>query len=209
MLSYSKQSPWYAHTHPDENEFNFFTAEIDDAISIKPQFDYYDIDEFKKAKSLVWKKTNSVSIIHTNICSLQANIDKFEDLLHDLDFSFALIALTETWHSSKNNNTFLPKKLTGHLDYIGTEGSSKKGGCGLYVKDTFTPIPRKDLEFNIRNTGSETESYWIELVNSGGPNILVGVYYRHPSSSNDDFIKKLKSTLKKANKEKNKNCYLW
>ena len=68
MLSYSKQSPWYAHTHPNENEFNFFTEEIDDAISIKPQFDYYDIDEFKKAKSLVWNKTNFISIIHTNIC---------------------------------------------------------------------------------------------------------------------------------------------
>ena len=204
MLSYSKQSPWYAHTHPNENEFNFFTEEIDDAISIKPQFDYYDIDEFKKAKSLVWNKTNFVSIIHTNICSLQANIDKLEDLLHDLDFSFDLIALTETWNSSKSNTPFLPKKLTGYLDYIGMEGSSKKGGCGLYVKDTFTPIPRKDLEFNISKTGSETESCWIELVNNSGPNILVGVFYRHPSSVNDDFIKKLKSTLKKASKEKKK-----
>ena len=48
------------------------------------------------------------------------------------------------------------------------------------------------------------QSCWIELVNSSGSNILVSVFYRHPSSVNDDFIKKLKSTLKKASKEKKK-----
>ena len=79
-----------------------------------------------------------------------------------------------------------------------------KGGCGFYVKDNFTPIPRTDLEFKIDNIGSECENCWIELVNNSGPNVLVGVFYRHPSRENSLFLSKLKSTLKKINGEKKK-----
>ena len=57
MLSYSKQSPWYAYTHPNEQEHDFFTTDVDDAMTLKPNFDYYDIDEFRKAKKL-WNKKN-------------------------------------------------------------------------------------------------------------------------------------------------------
>ena len=203
MLSYSKQSPWYAYTHPDEKrEYDFFTDEIDESLTIKPHFDYYDIDGFKKIKSL-WNKKKTFSLIHTNVCSLQANIDQLEDLLFDLDFSFDVIALSETWHSDKTQN-FSPKRLEGYLEYNGAKGSSLKGGCGFYIKDTFTPIPRNDLDFKIPDQGCETECCWIELVNNPGPNILVGVFYRHPSRNNNLFVEKLKVTLKKINREKKK-----
>ena len=42
MLSYSKQSPWYAYTHPNDSEHDFFTAEVEDTMTIRPNFDYYD-----------------------------------------------------------------------------------------------------------------------------------------------------------------------
>ena len=207
MLSYSKQSPWYAYTHPDEKrEYDFFTDEIDESLTIKPHFDYYDIDGFKKIKSL-WNKKKTFSLIHTNVCSLQANIDQLEDLLFDLDFSFDVIALSETWHSDKTQN-FSPKRLEGYLEYNGAKGSSLKGGCGFYIKDTFTPIPRNDLDFKIPDQGCETECCWIELVNNPGPNILVGVFYRHPSRNNNLFVEKLKVTLKKINREKKKQLYV-
>ena len=202
MLSYSKQSPWYTYTHPNEKEHDFFTAEIEDT-SIKPNFDYYDVTEFKKIKTL-WNKKKSLGIFHTNICSLQKNVSNLEDLLHDLDFSFDIIALSETWNSAKTRDSFRPKRIDGYLDYIGVEVSSLKGGCGFYVKDNFTPIPRNDLEFKITDFGSETENCWIELINNSGPNVLVGVFYRHPSRKNDLFLSKLKNTLKKVNREKKK-----
>ena len=66
MLSYSKQSPWYASTHPNEQEHDFFTTDIDDAMTLKPNFDYYGIDEFRKVKCL-WKNKKSLGILHTNI----------------------------------------------------------------------------------------------------------------------------------------------
>ena len=95
MLSYSKQSPWYAYTHPNDQEHAFFTDEFEESMTIRPNFDYYDIDQFRKIKSL-WNKKKSLAIFHTNICSPQSNIDSAEDLLHDLDFSFDIVALTET-----------------------------------------------------------------------------------------------------------------
>ena len=70
MLSYSKQSPWYAYTHPNEQEHDFFTTDIDDTMTLRPTFDYYDIEEFRKIKKL-WNKKKSLGIFHTNICSLQ------------------------------------------------------------------------------------------------------------------------------------------
>ena len=73
MLSYSKHSPWYAYTHPNEKEHNFFTAELEEELTIKPHFDYYDIDGFKRSKS-IWNKKTSLGMFHTNIGSLQANI---------------------------------------------------------------------------------------------------------------------------------------
>ena len=112
--------------------------------------------------------------------------------------------MSETWNPEKNKDSFLPKKLEGYLDYHGVEGSSLKGGCGFYVKDNYTPIPRKDLEFKVTNTGSETENCWIELVNNAGPNVLVGVFYRHPSKDTEQFHENLKNTLKKINREKKK-----
>ena len=70
---------WYAYTHPDDKrEYDFFTDEIDESLTIKPHFDYYDIDGFKKIKSL-WNKKKTLSLLHTNICSLQANIGQLED----------------------------------------------------------------------------------------------------------------------------------
>ena len=112
MLSYSKQSPWYAYTHPNEQEHDFFTTDIDDAMTLKPNFDYYDIDEFRKVKRL-WNTKKSLGIFHTNICSLQKNVDSLEDLLHDLDYPFDVTALTETWNPEKSKTPFELNKYRG------------------------------------------------------------------------------------------------
>ena len=108
MLSYSKQSPWYAYSHPNDNEHDYFTAELEEPMSLRPNFDYYDIDEFNKVKTL-WNKSKSLGIFHTNICSLQANVENLEDLLHDLDYPFDVIALSETWNPTDKRDNFSAK----------------------------------------------------------------------------------------------------
>ena len=162
----------------------------------------------EKSKNCGTKK-KSLGIFHTNICSLQKNVDSLEELLHDLDYSFDVVALTETWNPDKTKDTFRAKQILGYLDYYGVEGSSMKGGCGFYVRENFTPIPRTDLEFKTSDIGSENENCWIELVNNSGPNVLVGVFYRHPSKNSSLFLEKLKATLKKINREKKEDYNLW
>ena len=92
LLSQSSKSNWYAHTaslEGDPSESHMFKQEI------KPNFHYYDVCDFRKTRQ-TWNHHNSLSIFHTNIASLQANIDKMEDLLTDLGWNFNVIALSET-----------------------------------------------------------------------------------------------------------------
>ena len=143
---------------------------------IKPNFHYYDIGDFRKTRQ-TWNQHNSMSIFHTNICSLQANVDKLEDLLTDLGWNFNVIAVSETWNDEKNTSNFTAPKIDGYHDYLGITGSSLKGGCGLYVSDLLSPIPRTDLQFKIVDKNSQSESYWIELNTESGPNTIIGVVY--------------------------------
>merc|ERR1712074_355972 len=112
----------------------------------------------------------------TNISSLQANVDKLEDLLTDLSWNFNVIALSETWNDEKNISNFTSPIIDGYHPYLGITGSSLKGGCGLYVSDVLSPIPRTDLHFKIEDKNSQCESYWIELNTESGPESVV---YRH------------------------------
>ena len=204
MLSYTKHSNWYLYSHPEtDNVVNIENEDLDQFASIKPNFDYYDVKKFQSASN-VWKKQNSLGIFHTNICSLRANIDKVEDLMHDLSYQFEILALTECWNPEKKKENFSAKHLDGYHEYYGTTGTSNKGGCGVYIKDTLTQIPRKDLDFKITEPGQEVETCWIELVHEKSANSLIGIFYRHPSKKNSDFFIKLIAVLKKVNREKKK-----
>ena len=200
LLSQSSKSNWYAHTsniEDDPGEGHVFKHDM------KPNFHYYDINDFRKTRQ-TWNQHNTLSLFHTNISSLQANVGKMEDLLTDLSWNFDIIALSETWNDEKNKSNFTAPIIDGYHTYSGTTGSSQKGGCGLYVSENLSPTPRTDLEFKIEDKNSETESHWIELNSESGPNTIIGVIYRHPSGKSDKFIANLQTTLKKIKKENKK-----
>ena len=199
VLSYAQKTSWHSYTHASEKEN--FSNDDDIFENYKPDFEYYGIDTFRKQKN-TWK--NEFGVFHTNICSLQANIENLEDLLSDLQYEFNVIALTETWNPEKSKDRFTAKQIQGYHEYYGVTGSSSKGGCGFYVKENLSPIPRTDLNFKISETGQETESCWIELVNTKGANTIIGTIYRHPSKNNTLFFYNLKQKLKKINREKKK-----
>lgn len=196
LLSQAHSSNWYAHNTPDKWDHP-------DNTNVKPNFAYYDIPDFNKSRQ-TWDQTNSLSIFHTNISSIQANTDKMIELLADLSWSFDVLALSETWNDEKTQNSFSPAPIPGYLLYDGTTGSSLKGGCGFYVKSNITTIPRKDLEFEITDYDAQTENFWIEIVNEKGSNTVVGVFYRHPSNKHDEFMKNLETKLKIIKKENKK-----
>ena len=101
-------------------------------------------------------------------------------------------------------SNFLAPALYGYHDYVGTTGSSLKGGCGFYIKNTHFLL---DLEFKIVDKDAQSENYWTELINDSGPNTIIGVFYRHPSGKMDKFMTNLETTLKKIKREKKKLSY--
>ena len=173
----------------------------DHFIDDKPNYKYYDIHEFHKLiQNKISKSTTS--IIHTNIGSLQANIDKLEILLNDLEFKYDVISLAETWNQDHKKQSFDPKALDGYKSYLGITGTTTNGGCGFYINEELNYIERKDLNFKFKVSDEECESIWIELINLKKPNTLIGAIYRHPTKTNTIFINTLKNTLYKIKKEK-------
>ena len=167
----------------------------DQFIDLKPNFKYYDIHEFHKLKQNKISKSTT-SIIHTNIGSLQANIDKLEIVLTDLEFIFDVISITETWNPEHKTLSFSPKILDDYKSYLGTTGTTTNDGCGFYINEDLNYIERKDLNFKFKESDEECESIWIELINLKKPNRLIGTIYRHPTKKYTLFINTLRNTYK-------------
>ena len=150
------------------------------------------------------KLTNPFSIVHTNICSLQQNGDNLNDLIIDLKFKFDVIAVTETWNPEDKKHKFTPPIFDGYSPYIGTTGSTLKGGCGFYVNSDLKYQPRKDLKIKIKETTCEVETFWIEIIIEKQPNILICVTYRHPKKDDKQTTEKLSETLDRIKRENKK-----
>ena len=184
------------------NEHNKYSElDPDEGIINLNNFKYYSTHSFHK----LIKNTNlnhCFSLLHTNVSSLTGNFEKLEHLLADLDFYFDVIACTETWNPDDKKHFFIPGILDGYHKYEGITGSSMKGGCGFYVKDTMCYIPRPDLDTKQKDgLKYEFEAKWIEIINKKGPNIIIGVNYRHPMKNDTKYIEYLQKILKKVNKE--------
>ena len=82
-----------------------------------------------------------------------------------MEFSFSVIAVSETW-TPKRKIEVKPSKTQGYKNY--------------YVKEGIKFKLRKDLDIACHDTDNEFKFTWIEILNSNKPNIIIGVYYRHP-----------------------------
>jgi len=179
-----------------------FDNQYNSQYKLDPDFNYYETHEFHTLKD---KLKDPFSIIHTNICSLQHNGDNLINLLAGLEFKFDIIALTETWNPDYKNHAFMPPIINGYSKYMGTTGSSLKGGCGMYINSDLKPLPRNDLNIKIKDDDCEIETYWSEIILDKQPNRLICVVYRHPIKNKDTkTVELLNSTFAKIRKENKK-----
>lgn len=179
----------------------------DNEIKDNSNFSYYSTKDFKKLKDK-FNNRKTFSLMHTNIESLNANFDKLQYLINDIDFQFDIIALTETWNDENKKHLFQPGVLDNYYSYEGITGNSSKGGCGFYINKSITCIPRNDLDKRFKDNKNEFECKWIEIVNDKmNKNMIIGVNYRHPRNSDTEYKKYLKDVFKKIKKE-NKNILL-
>ena len=82
---------------------------------------------------------DNLSLLHTNICSLQSSFDKLEVILHKLIIELDIVAITETW-LDRDNVTFTPGLFRAYQKYKGMPDSSKKMGVVFHVKGSIQYI---------------------------------------------------------------------
>ena len=110
----------------DKNQ-NYSNKDPNDHVIDPTNFDYYLTHDFHKLHNKNSKRTNNInlSVLYTNICSLQGNFDNLEQLLNNLEYEFDIIALTETWHTAGKQN-IIPGLLPGYQNYKCISGSTLK-----------------------------------------------------------------------------------
>ena len=161
---------------------------------------YYSTEEAKQKSS--YSKSNSFSLLHLNIRSLQKNFDKLIDFLATLDFEFKVIWISETWCSVNVSYDSLYKP-PNYNSIHQTRGNGKSGGVvAIFMHNTLVYNIKLDSSINNDNI----EALCIEIVNKNGKNILINAQYRQPAGIYSEFEKYLKDF---TNKAKNNGKYLF
>ena len=175
---------------PNLNDFD-----PDNNIPNNVNFKYYTPHDFHCAEFCNIPSNKSLSFLHCNVRSLNANFDKLHNLLSSLDYPFKIIGLSETWISTHKDLIINPS-IPG-FKVLSQPTKFNAGGVGFYIAENLNFEIRTDLSVS----SDQEESLWIEIQNKNSKNIVCGVIYRHPNSSlpafNDTFYK----TIDKIHKE--------
>ena len=175
-----------------------------DGDNISPiNCNYFEPEEFCKAK---FDSSNCFSILHLNIHSIQKHIETLQTLLLTLEsenFEFDIIAVSE----SKLKSNIAPAVSIDIVNYhqpLSCPSEANKGGVLLYVNKKIQNFkPRPDLCIY---QSKLIESSFIEIINKGRSNHIIGVIYRHPTLGVDMFTDEyMRPFVAKISKEKNKN----
>ena len=176
---------------------------LNQCSSSQQQGDYYLEDTFNKKISHLDKNSMCVSMIHLNIRSATKNLDKFETFLANLDHKFPIIALSETWLKSHNENLCNIQNYQSEHNIRHNKGG---GGVSIFIQNDIEYVLRKDL--TIQNNIMEALFIEIPMGKIGNKcNIIVGVIYRAPDTNMTSFNELLAETLLKIKSEK-KDSYL-
>lgn len=141
------------------------------------------------------KHSSSLDIVHFNVRSLTKNKNKIEELLQELTKEPDIIAISESKLNDKNIEQAELKNY--HLENCNS--LSNAGGVAIYVNNflRFSKIEK----FTIATVHSETLFVEIKLKNRK-KGLVIGVVYRHPSSSLLPFQNQFTQTLNELAKHK-------
>ena len=183
-----------------QEQFQVMSSNIDDDSddTCPINCNYYDIDEFQKAK---FYSSKSFSIFHQNIHSIQKHIEELKTILQMLNYKFNVLAISES-KLQKGRKLIIDISIEGYQSPLSVPTEAAKGGVLLYVSDELNYKPRNDL--NIYQSKG-TESIFVEVINKNKANDIIGVIYRHPSMCpndfNDNFLRPLIHKLSQVNQK--------
>ena len=88
-------------------------------------------------------------------------------------------------------------------DIISYKGKDNKtgGGIALYIKDNLNAVIRDDV--NDGNNRDSIDSLFVEMQNSNGQNMIVGLIYRPPNNKINEYEESISSIFSKIDKESN------
>jgi len=174
--------------------YNDICSASNNSILQELQFRYSTDDEFN---DLVKKTASSLelSIFHINIRSLNKNHRRLIYFLQSLDITFDVIVLSEIWNY---NLDFYHNIFSDYCFYYTTPVSSKVGGVGIYVKNSFSCTQLHDLHIE-SNPDNMVETLWLEICKDKNKYIVAGIY-RHPNHKIADFTSSLEQCLASVNK---------
>lgn len=178
----------------------------DNELFYEPNFNYYTTHDFHKLCNNMNNgiTSDSFSILHTNIRSIEHNCDELATLLANLDHHFSVIALSESWLPETKMNTFSPPILRNYK-FEKLPGKTRNSGSAFYISDELAYIKREDLSCSHYSAECEFQVLWIEIINNKYGNILIAVMYVHPKLKNPKlFLDYLDKTVHIANRENKK-----
>ena len=158
-----------------------------------PNCKYRSVEWFSKTYSK--NRSSTLDIIHFNVRSLPKNEKNIEELLLNLTKKPDIIAITET---KLNNN--IAKTQLNDSDLINCNFLTKAGGVALHVSNSL--IFSKIEELSTATTHYELLFIEIDVENKKQKNLVIGVFYRHPSSSVLEFQTQFVHTLNNLTQRK-------
>ena len=144
---------------------------------------------------------NIFSLFHLNIRSLNMHFDDLQLLLDNPSFKpLCAIGLTETWLSHDSN---LPYSLDPYNFVFNNRQGRAGGGVALYLLKQF----HYNVLRNISVSNAFVETLFVEILIPGHKNIIIGVVYRPPNASVNDFLSYLSDMLHNPIFN-NKDCFV-
>ena len=119
--------------------------------------------------------------MHFNIRSLQKILNSFVYCLSELERPPDVTAISET--KITINVLYLHINLHGY-SFLHCDSKTKAGGVAFYIKESLSFSRRNDRKVEL----PLVEDTWIEIKTNRGP-VVVGVVYRHPTTSTCDCEK--------------------
>ena len=100
-------------------------------------------------KSFV-KYKHDFSILNANIRDVDANLDKLKQLIDDLEYTFPIIGITETWLKAHNVDCYF---INGYFHEYDIRPNRTGGGVSLFIVNSLMYTGRTDIHiypiFNI------------------------------------------------------------
>jgi len=133
--------------------------------------------------------------MHVNARSLSKNISNLTTELSLLANKPSIIAVSETWATSDNDNF----PIEGYSCVMKSRKNKVGGGVALYIQNKI------ELKYKIRsdlNIDHISDSLFIQVTNDKLKNIIIGVIYKPPDVDVQKFTENLEQTLKIITKER-------